>query len=108
MKTLAIVTALLLGSASCAPQQARQPSDEALRAQVVAALRAASDVPGEQLQVSVSGGVVTLSGNVACPECGGRATPGGAGTVQQSIGAVVRAVPGVRAVRFETQVDAPP
>ena len=42
--------------------------------------------------MQVESGVVTLSGSVLCDGCGGNATPGGAGTVQQSLGAVVRAL----------------
>jgi hypothetical protein len=48
----------------------------------------------------VSDGIVTLTGSVLCDDCGGRSTPGGTGAVQQSVGALVRAVPGVERVEF--------
>jgi hypothetical protein len=57
--------------------------------------------------VQVQGGVVTLSGSVVCEGCGGNATPGGAGTVQQSLGAVVRAIPGVTELRFQLRYAQP-
>jgi len=50
--------------------------------------------------VQVRGGVVTLSGSLACGDCGGNATPAGSATVQQGLGALVRAVPGVERVEF--------
>lgn len=87
-----------LGAATSAVAQS--PSDLALKARVEAALMSASDVPADSITVEVSDGVVTLTGSVVCEECGGRRTPGGSGTVQQSLGAVVRAVPGVARVEF--------
>jgi len=51
---------------------------------------------------------VTISGSVVCQECGGRRTPGGSGTVQQSLGAVVRAIPGVESVEFELEYEPSP
>jgi hypothetical protein len=101
---LALLAALAI--ASPAPALAQAPAsrasatDEALRMRVAAALERAADVPGDSITVQVSGGVVTLVGSVLCAECGGNATPGGSGTVQQSLGAVVRAVPGVERVEF--------
>ena len=88
----------LAGTASAAAQS---PADLALKARVEAALVSASDVPADSITVEVSDGVVTLSGSVACEECGGRRTPPGFGTVQQSLGAVVRAVPGVARLEFK-------
>jgi osmotically-inducible protein OsmY len=79
---------------------AQSAADQALKARVEAALESASDVPADSIAVQVSGGVVTLVDSVACEGCGGNATPGGAATVQQSLGAVVRAVPGVERVEF--------
>ncbi len=79
---------------------AQSPADLALKARVEAALLSASDVPADSITVEVSDGVVTLSGSVVCEECGGRGTPPGFGTVQQSLGAVVRAVPGVARLEF--------
>jgi len=80
---------------------AQSPADSALKTRVEAALVSASDVPADSITVEVSDGVVTLSGSVACEECGGRRTPPGFGTVQQSLGAVVRAVSGVARLEFK-------
>jgi hypothetical protein len=80
---------------------AQSVPDDVLQARVEAALASASDVPADLITVEVSGGVVTLSGSVVCEECGGSRTPGGFGTVQQSLGAVVRAIPGVVRLEFE-------
>ena len=80
---------------------AQSPADLELKARVEAALVSASDVPADSITVEVRDGVVTLSGSVACEECGGRRTPPGFGTVQQSLGAVVRAVPGVARLEFK-------
>ncbi len=97
---LCVLLALTIGG--CAPDG---PSDEELRERVEAALASASDVPGQQIQVEVSDGVVTLSGSIVCEDCGGTQTPGGLGTVQQSLGAVVRAVPGVQRVEFSIRTQ---
>ncbi len=88
-----------LGATASAAAQSR--ADLALKARVEAALASASDVPADSITVEVSDGVVTLSGSVVGEECGGRRTPGGFGTVQQSLGAVVRAIPGVVRLEFE-------
>ncbi len=80
---------------------AQSPADLALKVRVEAALASASDVPADSITVAVSEGVVTLTGSVGCQECGGRRTPGGSGTVQQSLGAIVRAIPGVESVEFK-------
>jgi len=76
------------------------PPDEVLRERVEQALMNAMDVPA--LNIAVNDGMVTLTASDLCAEheCPGRGTPGQLGTVQQSIGAVVRAIPGVRAVEF--------
>jgi hypothetical protein len=84
---------------------AQSPADSMLKARVEAALASASDVPADSITVEVSDGVVTLSGSVACEECGGRRTPPGFGTVQQSLGAVVRAVPGVARLEFKLRYE---
>ncbi len=86
---------------SCTPQG---PSDEVLRERVEAVLSNASDVPGE-IEVGVSDGVVTLTGSLLCEDCGGQRTPGGFGTIQQSVGAVVRAIPGVESVEFSLSAE---
>ena len=84
---------------------AQSPADEALKVRIVAALESASDVPADSITVEVSGGVVTLTGSVVCQECGGRRTPNGFGTVQQSLGAIVRAIPGVTRVEFKLEYE---
>jgi osmotically-inducible protein OsmY len=100
--------ALLLGlpaaTAAQSPQaptpNERAASDVALRARVEDAIARAADIPADSVTVEVRGGIVTITGSVLCAGCGGNATPAGAGTVQQSLGAVVRAVPGVGHVVF--------
>jgi hypothetical protein len=97
-----LAVALGLCAVGGAPAHAQTTRDVVLRSRIEAALRASSDIPVDSIVVGVQEGVVTLSGSVICDDdaCGGNATPGGAGTVQQSLGAVVRAVPGVTDVRF--------
>ena len=94
-----------LGVIGSAAAQSR--ADLALKARVEAVLESASDVPADSLTVEVSDGVVTISGSVVCEECGGRRTPGGFGTVQQSVGAVVRAIPGVERLEFKLRYQPP-
>jgi len=95
-----LAAAVSLALAVAVPGAAQTPAEAALKARVEAALESASDLPSDSITVQVSGGVVTLAGSVMCEECGGRSTPSGTGTVQQSLGAVVRAVPGVERVEF--------
>ncbi len=95
-----ILTLLAAAPAAAQTPVAETPADAALAMRVEAALASASDVPADSIAVQVRGGVVTLSGSVLCEGCGGTSTPGGTGTVQQSLGAVVRAVPGVERVEF--------
>ena len=97
---LAICAGAVANLGIIASAAAQSPADLALKARVEAALVSASDVPADSISVEVRDGVVTLSGSVVCEECGGRRTPPGSGTVQQSLGAVVRAVPGVARVEF--------
>lgn len=99
---LAAAAFVLLAPRAAAAQtpSSQSPADSLLAARVEAAIRAASDLPVDSLRVEVSRGVVSLLGSVVCEECGGTSTPGGTGTVQQSLGAVVRAVSGVEEVRF--------
>ena len=82
---------------------AQSSADAALEARVTAAIEGASDLPNGALTVDARGGVVRISGSVACEGCGGMLTPGGVQTVQQSLGAVVRAVPGVERVEFDLE-----
>jgi osmotically-inducible protein OsmY len=100
-----VLAAALLVVVAYAPAAAQTSAaetavDAALAMRVEAALASASDVPADSISVQVRGGVVRLTGSVACDGCGGRSTPAGTGTVQQSLGAVVRAVPGVERVEF--------
>jgi osmotically-inducible protein OsmY len=108
MPRLIRLVALTLTSVAtaCADQALTSSSDASLKARVEAALLSAADVPGSQLSVDVRDGEVFLTGNFVCEECGQMSTPGGAKTVEQSVGAVIRAIPGVGSVRFETTVDA--
>ena len=78
-------------------------SDADLQARVQTVLANATDLPGSALQVEVNQGQVTIRGSLDCADCGGTGTPAGSGTVQQSLGAVVRAVPGVTDVVFQLQ-----
>ncbi len=104
----ALFTCGLLLLAGCGPQQSgagavtgsEPDTDLELAHRVRVALDSASDLPRE-LSVEVSDGAVLVSGALACEDCGGNRTPGNIGTVQQSLGTVVRAVPGVTEVRFE-------
>jgi osmotically-inducible protein OsmY len=99
---LAVVVWLALGAAPALGQRAPQArADSVIAARVEAAIEAASDLRADSLSVAVSEGVITITGSVVCDDCGGTRTPGGTGTVQQSLGAVVRAVPGVERVRFD-------
>ena len=104
---LAICAGAVAGLGTPASAAAQSPADQALKARVEAALQSASDVPADSITVEVSAGVVTLTGSVVCDDCGGRRTPGGTGTVQQSLGAVVRAIPGVEAVMFRLRYRPP-
>lgn len=100
----AMATVVLLAAGLFTPTPARAQAapvpDDVLRARVEAAIDSAGDLPADSIAVQVERGVVTLTGSLLCEPCGGNATPGGTGTVQQSLGAVVRAVPGVTDVRF--------
>jgi hypothetical protein len=87
----------------------RTRADTAFAARIHAAIASASDVPADSLRVvaEAATGLVDVVGSVVCADCGGNSTPGGAGTVQQSLGAIVRAVPGVERVRFYLRYRAP-
>ena len=103
--TFYLALAISFGAAVAFSACASGVPDELLQERVEAALAAASDVPADALSVVVMDGIVTISGSV---ECGGRRTPGGSGTVQQSLGAVVRAIPGVESVEFELEYEPSP
>jgi len=85
---------------ACSPKASE---DVLLQQRVTAAIAAASDLPREGFSVSVNEGVVRVSGSLLCDDCGGLRTPGGEGSIQQSMGAVIRAVPGVAEVTFDLQ-----
>ena len=106
---LRILLVAILGGALAAcsvnPVSGQDAADASLAARVSAALENSSDLPAGSLEVDVDEGRVIVSGSVACDECGGLLTPGGTATVQQSLGAVVRAVPGVEQVEFDLQYE---
>jgi hypothetical protein len=102
---ISVGAAVALGA--CGSEAAQSVPDEVLKARVEAALQSASDVPADAISVEVSNGVVTLTGSVACEGCGGSLTPSGFGAVQQSVGAVVRAIPGIGRVEFELEYEPP-
>ena len=94
---LALLIAAAAATSGCAARTGTAPAagDARLKARVEAALASAADVSAETLTVEAAGGVVTLSGRLA------------SGTEQQSAGAIVRAVPGVRDVLFSLTIDDP-
>jgi BON domain len=94
---LLAVALLTLGATSASAQSAK---DQALKARVEAVIKAVSDIPTDSVTVSVTSGVVTLAGSLVCDRCGAGATPGGPATLEQSLAAVVRAVPGVERVEI--------
>jgi osmotically-inducible protein OsmY len=75
------------------PQQT--PADDVLRSRVLDALSTALDVNASRVEVEADAGLITVRGRVA------------SGFEQQSVGAIVRAVPGVARVRFDLQVENP-
>lgn len=97
----AIALAITLSACASGIAGAQSSADTALAARVTAAIENASDLPDGTLNVDASDGVVRISGSVACESCGGMLTPGGVQTVQQTLGAVVRAVPGVERIEFD-------
>ena len=103
-RLLALFTCGLILLAGCGPQQSgadpAPDADRELAGRVRSALESASDLPPE-LSVEVTDGVVLISGALVCEDCGGNRTPGNIGTIQQSLGTIVRAVPGVAEVRFQ-------
>ena len=104
---LSLAFCLLVATAlgGCASDGSEIPPDDVLQERVEAAIARASDVPADAITGVVIDGGVTVTGSVVCEECGGRRTPGGFGTVQQSLGAVVRAIPGVQSVEFDLQYE---
>jgi osmotically-inducible protein OsmY len=74
--------------------------DDQIQTQVESAIANASDLPSG-LSIDVTNGVVSISGSVACEDCPGLRTPANVGTIQQTLGAIVRAIPGVTRVDFD-------
>jgi osmotically-inducible protein OsmY len=71
-------------------------ADRALQARVQSALSSAADLQGHEIVAEVRGGVLSLTGEVATP------------SELQTVGAVARAVPGVKTIRFAVRVVEPP
>lgn len=92
------IAAVLVALHACSPA-AEQGSS--LEQQVTTAIASASDLPSDSLMVAVENGTVTVTGRLECEDCGGMRTPGGEDTIQQTLGAVIRAVPGVERVEFD-------
>lgn len=74
-------------------------SDDRLKAQVERALASTPDIP-PGLSIEINQGHARISGSLNCEDCGGMRTPGNIDTIQQSLGAIVRAVPGITEVEF--------
>ncbi len=98
-----LAVGMMLALTACASgiAGAQSDADAALEARVANAINNASDLPVDSLSVAARDGVVRVTGSLACADCGGMRTPGGVQTIQQSLGAVVRAVPGVERVEFD-------
>lgn len=80
---------------------AERPVDDGrIKSQVESAIVGAPDLPGG-FTVEVDGGLVSIGGSLACEDCGGMRTPANIGSIQQTLGAIVRSVPGVRQVQFD-------
>ena len=93
---VALAVTSVTGAFGCAARQANTTTgDEVLKARVEAALASASDVYAAGITVDARRGVVTLTGRVA------------SGTEQQSVGAIVRAIPGVSHGRFSLSIEDP-
>jgi osmotically-inducible protein OsmY len=99
----AVVALVALAACSSGGDSAQSTSDDALETGVIAAIANASDLPPDAFSVAASDGVVRITGSVVCEDCRGMLTPGGIQSVQQTLGAVVRAVPGVESVEFDLE-----
>ena len=102
-KTFLLTTLSLSGMLLVRCSEATPPvpaiTDSDIQAQITTLLSSQPDLPSG-LQVSVVGGRVSISGSLVCEDCAGQETPGSYGSVQQSVGAIARAVPGVGEVVF--------
>ena len=89
----------IAGGASSEISSPSATIDAQIKSQDESAIANAPDLP-PGFTVEVNEGMVLINGSVVCEGCGGLRTPGNVGTIQQSLGAVVRAVPGVMSVEF--------
>ena len=101
--TFVVCFGAMLAACTYSSVSTQNYSDSVLEERIVIALESASDLPANAIMVEASNGIVTLTGSVVCDSCGGTRTPAGVRTIQQSLGAVVRAVPGVERVEFDIQ-----
>ncbi|MDH3419262.1 MAG: hypothetical protein OEM78_07285 [Gammaproteobacteria bacterium] len=99
----AVSATLALTACASGIAGAQTSADAALEVRVTNAIENASDLPVNSLSVDARDGVVRVTGSLVCADCGGMLTPGGVQTIQQSLGAVVRAVPGVERVEFDLE-----
>ena len=104
---LAIYLAAAVSACTYGSAAAQSSPDALLVDRVEAANVGASDLPANSIVVEASNGVVTITGSIVCEECGGNRTPPGVGAIQQSLGAGVRAVPGVERVEFDLDYRLP-
>lgn len=100
---LAAIAMLALCACASGTDATRSGADAALEARVAAAIANASDLPAAAFSVAAGDGVVRITGAVSCEDCGGMQTPGGIQSIQQTLGAVTRAVPGVQRVEFDLE-----
>jgi len=100
---LAVFAMLALPACTIPMAGAQSLADQALEARVITAIANAADLPADAFSVVASDGVVKVTGSVVCESCGGMETPGGIQSIQQTLGAVVRAVPGVERVEFDLE-----
>lgn len=90
---------IAISACDSGPAEEAMSNDDQLTLQVEAALASTTDVP-QGLIVEISQGHAHISGSLTCDDCGGMRTPGTIDTIQQSLGAIVRAVPGITSVEF--------
>jgi len=89
------------GSVEPGAASTERPIDDVrIKSQVESAIVGAADLP-DGFSVTVDGGLVSIGGTLACEDCGGMRTPANIGSIQQTLGAIVRSVPGVRQVQFD-------
>ena len=92
--TLTFGVLVAVGMTGCAARQTNAtPGDALLQSRVEAALAGAADLDDAAIAVQARHGVVTITGRVASV------------TEQQSVGAIVRAIPGVSDVRFSLTIE---